>query len=78
LASRQHVAGRQHLASGQCVPSRQHLAGRQCVPSRQRLVSREAAQECSPRRQPWVVMQQRISPEGAAETIVISEESPAF
>src|SRR5437667_36882 len=26
--------------------------------------SREAAQECSPRRQPWVVMQQRPAPKG--------------
>ena len=30
--------------------------------------SREAAQECSPRRQPWVVLQERQSPEGATET----------
>src|SRR5882762_3921483 len=29
--------------------------------------SREAAQECSPRRQPWVIMQQPTSPEGATD-----------
>src|SRR6266567_287050 len=30
--------------------------------------SREAAQECSPRRQPWVIMQKPTSPEGATDT----------
>jgi hypothetical protein len=30
--------------------------------------SREAAQEYSPRRQPWVVVNPRRSPEGATET----------
>src|SRR5438876_9083320 len=33
--------------------------------------SREAAQECSPRRQPWVRLRQRPSPEGAIETVSV-------
>src|SRR5438105_15789411 len=32
------------------------------------VASREAAQECSPRRQPWLVLSGRQSPEGATET----------
>src|SRR6266850_6835832 len=40
--------------------------------------SREAAQECSPRRKPWVSSRRRSSPEGAEESFRIDNSWAAF